>query len=374
MARGDREGSVPLASLLEPISGENPSGASLRYERLYDEIRNARREDDDSLSYGIWQHDLKRADWPWVESLCSQALTTQTKDLQIAGWLAEAWMMLEGVPGLTQGLDLVTQLTGTFWDTLYPPLHAEERSDELDYRSQFYDWLDKTLAARLVKLTFIPNELGDGISLATWLSAQRLDAVLKRAPQSGRLAKKAEQRGQINFKQCHAVLSRVPAPYGADYLGSLEEAQSTLQALKEEIDQKFPRNTLAFDDLGTALEEMSRVYKTEFVGRPQESETQPEEPGRSPEGSNAGPPPDQDLPVIPSSTRVVQEIQTREQAYKQLSEIATFLETIEPHSPAPQILRRVISWENKSLMDIFKGVGSSPEDLLALMRFLGIGS
>ncbi len=379
-----RESFKDVDLLVVPISGDNPSGISLRYERIYDDIRDARREDDDTVSYGIWQYELKRSDWGRVESLCSQALINQTKDLQIAGWLAEAWVTMDGISGLQRGLELITHLTATFWDSVYPTVQVED----LEYRSQFYDWLDKSLSARLVKLIFVPNDLGEGVTLADWLTAQRFDSVIKRAPNADRLIKKAEERGQVNFKQCYTLLSRVTIEVGDNYLERLGMAREALHKLKEVLDQKFPYNTLAFDELGGHLDEMSRIYKGEMATRPRAVKdptddslnlsTSPPAIGAdtvSPEGPAQEPAADS-LPLasIPASPMVPNTLQSREQAYKQLSDIATLLDHLEPHSPAPQILRRVISWENKSLMEIFNEIGSSPEDLVALMRFLGIGS
>lgn len=370
----NRDSFIEINSLVTAIPGENPSGALLRYERIYDDIRDARREDDDSVSYGIWQYDLKRSDWGRVESLCSEALANQSKDLQIAGWLSEAWTVMGGVDGLTHGLILIKELTNNFWDSIYPVIE----SNNTEYRSQFYDWLDKTLSHRLVKLVFIPNEFGEGVTVADWLAAQRLDSVLKRTPNADKLAKKAEERGQVNFKQCQVILSRVGIQYIQDYLNSLYAARSAVHDLKDSIDDKFPDNTLSFEELTKNLEEMVRVYKGELSTRkPVDSISSDESLTLSVSPVPSFPEEQADLPLekTVASVREVMPVstQTREQAYKQLSDIANLLENLEPHSPAPQILRRVIMWENKSLMEIFNEIGSSPEDLVALMRFLGIG-
>lgn len=377
-----REGYASVEALVSPIQGDSPSGVSLRYERLYDDVRDARREDDDTVSYGIWQHDMKRADWGKVESICTQALSTTTKDLQLAGWLVEAWMMLDGIQGLERGLGLIAQLSDGFWDTIHPTI----RSGDLEYRSQFYDWLDKTLASRLVSLEFVSNDLGEGISLADWLAAQRLDSVLKRAPDADKLAKKAAERGQITFNQCYTLLGRISTPFGDKYLESLQSADACLIELKTVLDQHFPTNTLAFDALGNHLAEMVRIYKTEMSGRKRDQEMTSGESIGTVQSSVSGEVDTSELLSVGSaqskqgdsvndqpSTATVSPTESREQAYKQLAGIAKLLEEIEPHSPAPQLIRRVIAWENKSLMEIFNEMGSSPEDLVALMRFLGIG-
>ena len=37
---------LDFTTLLNPIDGENPSGQSLRYDGTYDQIKEARREDE----------------------------------------------------------------------------------------------------------------------------------------------------------------------------------------------------------------------------------------------------------------------------------------------------------------------------------------
>ena len=91
-------------ALLAPIAGESPTGESLRYEGTYDAIQQARRDDEDHLPRGVWEANLRRADWRNVASLCSQALAERSKDLQVAAWLLEANLHLRGLAGLAGGL------------------------------------------------------------------------------------------------------------------------------------------------------------------------------------------------------------------------------------------------------------------------------
>ena len=114
-----------LAALLRPVSAERPSGESLRYEGTYDRIREARREDDPRLSRGIYETELKRADWASVEAACLEALATRTKDLQVAAWLLEAWLHRYGFAGVREGLRLLAGLCEIFWDDLHPRLDED---------------------------------------------------------------------------------------------------------------------------------------------------------------------------------------------------------------------------------------------------------
>src|SRR2546428_2347766 len=77
---------MDVAALLAPIPGDNPAGENLQYSGIYDEIREARRADD-NLTKGDWEHEPKVSEWPKVVELSTSALASQTKDLQIGSAL-----------------------------------------------------------------------------------------------------------------------------------------------------------------------------------------------------------------------------------------------------------------------------------------------
>src|SRR5215471_9902297 len=116
---------VELELLLQPISAERPAGELLRYDGTYDRIQEARREDDQRLSQGIYQTSHKRADWETGEAICLEVLEKRTKDLQIAGWLLEAWLHLRGFRGVEAGLRLLVGMAERFWAEMHPELESE---------------------------------------------------------------------------------------------------------------------------------------------------------------------------------------------------------------------------------------------------------
>src|SRR5882724_4843125 len=105
---------MPLRDdLLNPIPGPNPSGENLKYNPVYDKIKEARRQDDDAPQ-GEWQRERKIADFPQVLKLAGDALATKSKDLQLAAWLTEALVNREGFAGLREGLKLIQGLIENF--------------------------------------------------------------------------------------------------------------------------------------------------------------------------------------------------------------------------------------------------------------------
>ena len=88
--------------LLDPILPDLPGGADMRWTPEWDRIREARRADDD-LEAGKWtKKERKVADWRLVRELSPALLRERTKDLQLALWLTEANIKLQGFPGLAR--------------------------------------------------------------------------------------------------------------------------------------------------------------------------------------------------------------------------------------------------------------------------------
>src|SRR6266446_825027 len=149
---------MPLPdNLRSPIPGDNPSGKSLRYDPIYDKVREARREED-VLPQGDWSREIKKADWLLVTKLTTDALTNKTKDLQLAAWLTEAHLHREHIVGLREGLDLLRGLMENFWDTLYPEIEEKKcTAEEFDEAVRatgdaFYEKLSANLVTALESL------------------------------------------------------------------------------------------------------------------------------------------------------------------------------------------------------------------------------
>ena len=114
---------MPIDELLQPIAEGAPCGEDLSFSAEFDEIAELRREDDASLPLGDWKEkgkEPKVADWPAVCTLCEALLRTRSKDLRLAGWLADGWAQQRGLAGLADGLALCTRLVETHWEHVHP--------------------------------------------------------------------------------------------------------------------------------------------------------------------------------------------------------------------------------------------------------------
>ena len=154
---------IDIDALLTVIPGDNPAGEDLRYTSTYDDIKEARRADD-QLERGDWQRDLKTSDWDKVISIACKALSEKSKDLQIASWLTEGLIQQDGFAGLAAGLRLINGLLSQFWDHLYPEID----DDDLDYRIGPLQFLNDKLKFYVRQVSLTVPALTTGFSWLKW--------------------------------------------------------------------------------------------------------------------------------------------------------------------------------------------------------------
>src|SRR5215216_2375709 len=161
---------IDVEGLLAPISEDNPAGENFQYSGLHDEIREARRSED-NLEQGHWKRETKVAEWHRVMSLAIDALAHKTKDLQICAWLDEALVKLHGFTGLRDGLRVMRGLHERFWESLYPEIDEED----LDARVNSLIWIDEKLGLALKEVPVTMSMTGASYSFLQWQDTTNYD-------------------------------------------------------------------------------------------------------------------------------------------------------------------------------------------------------
>ena len=330
---------MPLpVGLLNPIPGDNPSGKSLRYDPVYDKIREARREED-VLPQGDWSREVKKADFPLVIKLATEALSTKTKDLQIAAWLTEAILFRDHVAGLREGLDLLRGFMETFWDTLYP----EIEDDDLEFRSAPLSWVGSKLDVAVRRLPLTKNKLD-------FFKFQESRRVGYEADAAASDVKAAERAVAIEEKKCtgeefdEAVRATGDAFY-EKLAANLVSALESVLSLETLSDEKFGREAPNFANLRTALEDLQDVVKhyhhpaTAEVEEEVPAETEPEEVVEESSASAGG-----SAEPAAKKRSVTAEPADRDDAMQRLTIVAHFLRHENPQNPVPYLLLRAMRW------------------------------
>ena len=283
---------MPLRDdLLNPIPGSNPSGEDLRYAPVYDKIKEARREDDPNLPQGIWTHQLKKGDYPQVIKLTSESLATKSKDLQLAVWLIDAVIKTEALPGLRQGLELIRNLQGKFWDTLYPQL--EDGDAEL--RAAPLDWLITRVLTNLKLQPLTRN----GLDWFKYTESRTVGYEKEAAGNADRTKARnaAIKDGKLTAEQFDQALKETPKSFYEQVLKDIDDCLEVLAELREFSEGKFGDNPPSFGKLVDALEEYRPAIsallekKIELETPPPPSKPAPAPPAPSPAAAASAPAP-----------------------------------------------------------------------------------
>jgi type VI secretion system ImpA family protein len=358
---------LDLEALLTPISADRPAGESLRYAGVYEAVEAARREDDSSLPQGVWKTGLKRADWKEAARLCLDALETRSKDLQLAAWLLEAWIRLEGLPGAAAGLSVLTALCESFWETVHPL----PQDGDAAYRMAPLEWVADRLPDAVRGTAVTAPGGGEDARVCTYADldgARHLDRLAKADPEG---AKAAEARGRVTFDRFLVSVSLTPTPFYAALSGDARRALDALDGLAGLLGRLAAADSPSFQRLGDALFALQHFAERVLEERRDQGEviapiTLPGEPGY-PEAAGYYAPDPGEEEIHPGSP-----IRSRAEAYRRLAEAADYLLRTEPHSPAPYLVRRAVAWGGMSLGELLEELVQSDGDLKTIYTLLGM--
>lgn len=354
-----------LSAVARPLPGSDPCGPSLRYDPIYDRIREARREDDPNLPQGVWVAAGKRADWEEVQRLCLQVLETRSKDLQVAAWLVEAVVHRCGFPGLAPGFAMLAGLCEAFWDGLHPEIEDGDPGARLAP----LEWLNSAMPRVLNMLPISRSGQSPVVvfSHTDFLNAQRLSLV---AARDQRAAEAARSRGEPLQPEVQASLSATPTPLHLAMYADIGRGVEALDALVATLDARVGRAAPSLGSVRDGLTVVRSLIATTLRDNGVEPEPAVAEPGREPDMGLAG----EALAGMEEAHggEFMGPIRSREEAYYWLSAAAAFLMQTEPQNPGPYLVRRAIEWADMPLHEVLLDLSRGKNDLAAVFDILGL--
>ena len=337
---------MPLRDdLLNPIPGNNPSGTSLRYEKVYDQIKEARTEDDDTLPSGAWERQIKKADFALVIKLAGEALATKSKDLQLAAWLTEAHVKREGMSLIGPCFKLLLDLQDQFWETLFP----EVEDGDVGLRAMPIEWAANRTAALVREAPITKKGLNyfqykDSRAVGYEADADTSDS--KRASR-----KAAIEDGKTTGEEFDAAFVATSKAFYVGLHETLQSALETLQTLQAFSEEKYRDDGPSFASLRTSIEEVGQVINSLLAKK---RETEPDEVIAPPGDEDVV---EDDLPVaggpvrapgrLPVQTWASGDVVSAKptswaDALTRIRECAAFIQEERPSSPAAYLLEAVV--------------------------------
>jgi type VI secretion system protein ImpA len=337
---------MPSAALLEfevllaPIAGEQAAGSPVPYD-VKEKLEELRKEVDPE-SYA--KNDPRRpeapqkADWPAIVSLAQQTLRETSKDLLVAARLTEALVKLHGFTGLRDGFQLLRMMIEQCWERMYPLIESEE---DLEVRAGPFNWLDEKdrgarfpLAVRMAPLLVREK---DEYGWQHWKHAQ-----------SG--------AGGVSTADIERAIRATPRERCQEVADELNHAWQDLEAIARELSSKMGQAAPGLSGIREAVAEC-RALAQQIL--------QKKGPAPGQTASTAG-------DAQAAKNVAEKRLETRAEVYAKIGELAGVLQRLEPHSPIPYLLNRVVELGSMPFPDLMKSLILNADVLKQMNRELGI--
>ncbi|MBP0466762.1 type VI secretion system protein TssA [Roseomonas sp. PWR1] len=367
-------GVLDVDGLLAPLSSGDGVGEDLRPDysptSLYQRIRTQRndaRAGERAIDGGDPDADpaTVQAAWRDVKKLGVDCLSGKTKDFEIASWLTEALVRLDGLAGLADGAAVIAGLCTQYWDNGFPRLDDE---DGIDGRGAPLGGLsgegaDGTVMAPIRRYQLFRRADGAPCDFFLWQRAEETAMIAEEARREARYkqgvpkmdALQNEARADVATLRATGVAARtalaawtamdeaITARFGGD-APSTRRVSDVLKAMIE-IADKIAGPPAAAASEEAAGEEAAGEAAVEAAGG-----------GVAAPGGGGGPRP----------------MRTRDDAIKQLEEIAAFFRKTEPHSPLAFTLEDAVRRARMPLPDLLAEVLPDEAARKAMLNSLGI--
>jgi type VI secretion system protein ImpA len=254
-----------IDDLLEPISPEEPAGADMRWSPEWDRIREARRADDD-LDVGQWaKRERKVSDWRLVRDVATEILRNRSKDLQLAMWLTEANIKLQGFGGFREGLRITRELMVRYWDKgLYPSME-----DGPEDRAGPFEWLNNKLVDSIVTIPVtLRGDQGRDYNFIDLEDARRVGSEANFKTKDGDIDSKKKKAydeaiaaGHISLELFDAAIKSTKRHAYEQFGATFRQAYDEFKALERVIEDKFGDAAPNLSACRTALSEIRQAVE-----------------------------------------------------------------------------------------------------------------
>ena len=310
-----------LEAILAPLPGDQPTGVDLRQDfaptSIYFRLRDARaaaRDAERQADSGGGDEGLV-ALWRPVATLATGALKSNSKDLEVATWLTEALVRTAGLPGLMAGASVIAGLVGQHWDGLFPmPDEGGVETRVAAVAGLSGQGADGTLMQPLRKSALFRRADGSPFSLWQYQASLELSGITDPARRAQRL-----DSGVLPFEEVEKEARMAGGAHWSNQRDLIAQVLAAWKEMERVLDEKAGAASPSGNRVRELLELVSETC-TRFAPPPEETEGAADATGAIAGDGSA-------IAAKPGA------IGGREQALRQLTEIAAWFKRNEPSSP-----------------------------------------
>lgn len=363
---------IDIEALLRPISEDQPTGIDCREDASplsnYQTIKGARNAARAEERNNLFSDSNQEADEHWrkVMTLAPQILTEETKDLEVLCWYSEAMVRKHGFAGLRDIFKVLLGFTEHFWDQLYPM----PDEDGIETRVAPLSGLNGE-GAEGVLIAPIRNALitqGNTVGpFSFWHYQQALEA--QRKVDEDTRERKFKELG-YSTEDIEKAVEESSTQFFINLRDDLAECLELYRTIGRKLDELCgtydspPVSNIinVLEECHGAVVHLGRAKFPVEEGPSMETDATQEGSAESASEGNAG----------AARPAALGPVTSREQAFKQLLEIAEFFRETEPHSPVSYVLQKAVKWGNMPLFELMQELIGDNNALAEYSKLTGV--
>lgn len=353
---------IDVDKLLQPIAGDNPCGADVRYDPEYAALMElAKGKPEQEITEGSGPTATRKLvpgeepSWSEVRKGC-EGILGRSKALRVGLFLSVSMIRLEGYAGLAQGLTLLHGLLANFWDRLYPELDPEDPNPALE-------------RVNIIATMAMPaDSYGDVVRFQNKV----LEAPVTESPQVGRfslrdieMAGKAptgegakDYRG-VTPALVDAAFQETPAEHLQALLKVIATAQEKLAAIDTLLTEKCGAGKAC--DLSPCKKLFSQAAKVVSDQLARKTPGTAGAPGGAPAAGGGG--------GAAAPAPIAGEVRSRQDVLLALDKVVQYYVKNEPSSPVPLLINRAKRLVSMGFFEIIQDM--TPEAIPTLSKIAG---
>jgi type VI secretion system protein ImpA len=324
---------IPVEQLLAPLSDDAPVGENLRldsspaaaYYSLKDKrstARAAERKAEIDASSSAFPPE-----WQQVLSVAQELLGTRSKDLEVAAWLTEALVRVNGFAGLRDGFALCRGLLEQYWDTFWSLEDDEEGAATRLAPLAGLNGVgtEGTLLQPIRKVPVALSQEGAVYAAYHYDDARAIAQVDDPDARARR-----EANAEVTMERFMAAVEATGGKFYVELLADIDEALAGLAALGALLQERAGRDAPSMTDIRSALSAVRdtvEYFSKDIVARTLVQDAPDGEPGSAPAGVKG---------------RGGGAVRGREEALRTLLQVAEYFKQHEPHSPIAASLEELV--------------------------------
>jgi type VI secretion system protein ImpA len=370
---------MDFSAALTPINADVKAGFDIRnhpeYADAFYELRDLRNAIRAQERRALSLEDLYAlgSEWKQVQTACVDILATQSKDVEVLAWLAEATIRVDGFVGLAEVFDVIDQTLRESWGGIYPLPDEEGISATLFPLTGLNgDNGEGTLVMPIRMASVITTPAGEMISGWDYIKACDLaqltdDSKRQRKIDDG--IKTIDQLQQLMQGTDSAQIKTTARAIDA----CKQNFASIDDFLQDQCGYDSPPTSAIKNVLSTAWDALAAIARidTSILEDPKPAEEEASELED-----------DSDKPEVRSSKSAQNTVvqfrpeayypSSREEALIMVSRLSAFFRDTEPHSPLSYQMERVERWGRMGLAELMDELLDDDTTRHQFFRLIGL--